>query len=282
MAYQWSFIGAGNMAASIVGGLVASGTDAGSIALHDVDADAASRLADQHGAMAVAELADVLPSRGVVIAVKPDTVETVCRRLADAFATGSSDGNSVQSRPMILSIAAGVRAIDIARWLPADTAIVRCMPNTPALLGLGASALFANTHCSDVQREQALQMLGSVGEVVEVHDEAELDAVTALSGSGPAYFFYLIEQMAAGGVNLGLDEEVARRLAIQTACGAAAMARQGDDTPGELRTKVTSKGGTTAAAIESFQTQGFPAMVERAMQASRARAIDMGDEYSAD
>ena len=277
MAWQWSFIGAGNMAASIVGGLVASGIDAGTIALHDVDTAAADRLADKHGAAVADELADALPAQGVVIAVKPDTVESVCRALADAFDTGAP-----QAWPMIISIAAGVRAVDIARWLPANTAIVRCMPNTPALLGLGASALFANEHCSDTQRELALQLLDSVGEVVEVHDEAELDAVTALSGSGPAYVFYLIEQMAAAGVNLGLDDEVARRLAIQTVYGAASMARQGEETPGELRTRVTSKGGTTAAAIESFQSQGFPAMVERAMQASRGRAIDMGDEYSAD
>lgn len=280
MSYQWSFIGAGNMAGSIIGGLVASGSDAGTIAVHDIDDAAVEKLTARHGIAGAVRLNELFPTRGIVIAVKPDTVESVCSALKES--AGSVAGDSLLEETLFMSIAAGVRSDAMAHWLPAGAAIVRCMPNTPALLGLGASAIFANRHCSDAQRNAAHALMQSVGEVVEVENESDLDIVTALSGSGPAYVFFLMEQMAAVGAQLGLSADVARRLAIQTARGAAAMAHQGDDSPSELRTKVTSKGGTTAAAIEALETGGFAELVEKAMQAARARAIEMGEMYSPD
>lgn len=278
MSYQWSFIGAGNMAGSIIGGLVASGCEAGSIAVHDIDQSAVETLAGKHGVAGVATLHELFPTRGIVIAVKPDTVSSVCQALKESADSGKRESSTAE--PLFMSIAAGVRADAMAHWLPKGAAIVRCMPNTPALLGLGASAVFANQHCSDTQRKAAIALMQSVGEVVEVEKETELDSVTALSGSGPAYFFFLIEQMAAAGEQMGLSADVARRLAIQTARGAAAMAHQGEDSPAELRRKVTSKGGTTAAAIESLEDGDFASLVEKAMRAARDRAIEMGELFS--
>ncbi len=277
MTYQWSFIGAGNMAGSIIGGLIGNGQDPATIAVHDINESVAVELASRHGVTSVSTLHDALPANGVVIAVKPDTVESVCQALREAM-PGSTNIASVEST-LFMSIAAGVRSDAMAQWLPESAAVVRCMPNTPALLGLGASAIVANEHCSEAQRNAAYRLMQSVGEVVELADEAQLDAVTALSGSGPAYVFFLMEQMAATGEKLGLPADVARRLAIQTARGAAAMAYQGDDSPAELRRKVTSKGGTTAAAIESLETCGFSELVERAMEAARDRAVEMGETF---
>lgn len=180
-----------------------------------------------------------------------------------------------------MSVAAGVRSDSMSAWLPEQTPIVRCMPNTPALLGLGATALFANSNCSDTQKNQAQSLLSTAGKTSWVSSENELDAITALSGSGPAYFFYMIEHMAKAAEELGLDVETSQEFAIETAFGAASMARAQTHSAQELRENVTSKGGTTAAALSVFDEHGLSGIILKAMQAAQHRAIEMGDEFGA-
>lgn len=268
----WTFIGAGNMASSLIGGLLANGASANDIRAVDTSPEAGQRLQEHFGINVTASLANALPCDGLVVAVKPDIVEAVCRDIATC---------DPSPQPVVISVAAGVREISMRTWLPAGMPIVRCMPNTPALLGLGATALYANTDCSALHRRQAQTLLDSAGTTSWVDDEALLDAVTAVSGSGPAYFFYLIEHMANAGTGLGLPADLARTLAIETAFGAASMARQGDFSPAQLRRNVTSKGGTTAAALAVFDEKDFPDLIVRALQASHDRAVELGDEFSA-
>ncbi len=269
MTGKLTFIGGGNMATSIIGGLVSQGMDPANIWAADRSDTQLQKLKQQFGINTgqdnrlCAQATDTL-----VLAIKPDVMKTVCCELADVL----------HPQTLVISIAAGVRAKDIAHGLAQPLAVVRCMPNTPALLGHGASGLYANQHCSEQQREAAEQLLGTVGTTQWVPAEADIDSVTALSGSGPAYFFYLIENMVESAVAMGLTPEVAENLAIETAYGAAAMARQRDTSPAQLRKNVTSKGGTTAAALGSFADADFPTIVAKAMQAAQQRAQVMGDE----
>jgi pyrroline-5-carboxylate reductase len=276
---NWIFIGAGNMASSLIGGLINSGADPSSIVVVDPDADTCVRAQTRFGIQSaseldapVAQMAD--KTYGVVIAVKPHIVETVCLSL-----TKSVDA-AKQTPPLVISVAAGVRASSMQQWLHASSPIVRCMPNTPALLGLGATALFANELCSTQDKSMAENLLNSAGMSIWVQQETALDAVTAVSGSGPAYFFYLIEHMAAAGKALGLDEGTARDLAIETAYGAASMARAKENTPAVLRENVTSKGGTTAAALNVFNEHQTPEIIQKAMQAAHDRAVEFGDQLA--
>jgi len=278
---HWTFVGAGNMAASLVGGLLGAGSAAADVSLVDPDESTRRNTAERFGVRSFAALADVpAPDddvrHGLVVAVKPDTVERACR----AIAARSAEGAAAVAPPLVVSVAAGVRLDALARWLPAGTPICRCMPNTPALLGLGATGLFASADCgeADVRRTEAL--LGTAGLVLRVPEETQLDAVTATSGSGPAYVFRLVEHMAAAGTALGLDADVARELAIETAFGAASMLRAREARPAELRRRVTSKGGTTAAAIAAFDAAGFDTLVLAAMRAARDRAVELGDEFA--
>lgn len=266
---QWTFIGAGNMASSLVGGLVGSGVDGASITVVDINADACSKLRKQFNVNTLSQVDDLGVHQSVVIAVKPNIVETVCCALAS------------REPDLVVSVAAGVRSDAISEWLQKPTAVVRCMPNTPALLGLGATALFANNQCSDTHRSNAAELLNTAGITRWVDNENALDAVTALSGSGPAYFFYLIEHMISSAESLGLPPDMARDFAIETAFGAASMARQGKDEPAVLRKNVTSKGGTTAAALNEFDRQKLNNIVLAAMTAARDRAVELGDEFDA-
>ncbi|MGD2120044.1 MAG: pyrroline-5-carboxylate reductase [Chromatiales bacterium] len=269
MTSQITFIGGGNMAASLIGGLISNGQPADSIRVAEPDAERLNTLQAQYGVQvstdnpAAVEAADLL-----VLAVKPQILQTVCRDLADSVQ---------QRRPLIISVAAGIRSADIERWLGGELAIVRCMPNTPALLQQGATGLFANARVSGPQRTQAETILQAAGITLWVDDETLIDAVTAVSGSGPAYFFLLMEQIQRAGEKLGLDTETARRLTLQTALGAARMANESDDEIATLRSKVTSKGGTTEAAINSFIEQGIEAMVNQALTAARDRATELAD-----
>ena len=274
---HWTFVGAGNMASSLVGGLLAGGGHADEVTLVDPHEDTRARAEARFGVTAVAQLdAAAAPpeglARGFVVAVKPDVVERACRAIA---AVSDPD-----EPPLVVSVAAGVRHDALAHWLAPRTPIVRCMPNTPALLGLGAIGIHADSRCTAAQVAHAEALLGATGMTVRVDEERLLDAVTATSGSGPAYFFYLIEQMGAAGAALGLDPDVARELAIETAFGAASMARAREVEPGELRRRVTSKGGTTAAALAAFDAAGLPDIVRRAMRAAHERAVELGDEHS--
>jgi len=266
---QWTFIGAGNMASSLIGGLIASGVNGENISVVDINGEALERLSQRFGVQTHQTAENIEPGASFVIAVKPHIVETVCVTL------------SKLQPALVVSVAAGVRTDSMSRWLDSDVPIVRCMPNTPALLGVGATALYASTACNDAHRQQAEQLLSTAGIIEWVSQEEELDAVTALSGSGPAYFFYVIEHMIEAAEASGLSPELARNFAIETAFGAASMARAQEHTPAILRENVTSKGGTTAAALAVFDDQKMNKIIETAMKAAQDRAAELGNEFGA-
>lgn len=263
-----AFIGAGNMAASLIGGLRAQGVPADHIRASDPGAEQRARIAAEHGIEVVENNADAVRGADVVVlATKPQVMKVVCEALAPSLSAGQ----------LVVSIAAGIPCASLARWLGVDS-IVRCMPNTPALLGEGASGLYATAAVSDEQRRQAEQLLQAVGIALWLDEEKQIDAVTAVSGSGPAYFFLLMEAMTAAGEKLGLSPEVAARLTLQTALGAARMAVGSDVGPAELRRRVTSPNGTTEAAIKSFQGNGFESLVEQALGAADRRSAELADQ----
>ncbi len=263
-----AFVGAGNMATSLIGGLIARAVPAARISASEPFAEQRERVAREHG-IAVFEdnAAAVAGADIVVLAVKPQVMKEVCLALAPALPADA----------LVVSIAAGIPCASLERWLGAK-AIVRCMPNTPALLREGASGLYANARTSVAQRAQAEALLEAVGLALWLDEEAQIDAVTAVSGSGPAYFFLLMEAMTAAGERLGLSAESASLLARQTALGAARMALASDVDPAELRRRVTSPKGTTEAAIKTFQAGGFEALVEQALQAAAHRSAELAEQ----
>jgi pyrroline-5-carboxylate reductase len=265
-----AFVGAGNMASSIIGGLIESGHPADHISAADPFPASLERL---HAIAPVAVFSDntaaVAGADIIILAVKPQVM---------AAATDSIAAAVVANRALVISIAAGVTIASMQARLGPDAAIVRCMPNTPALLGCGASGLFANSNTTAQQREFAQLVLSAVGITCWVDSEPELDAITALSGSGPAYFFLLTEAMVDAGVALGLDRATATLLATQTSLGAARMALESDADLVELRRQVTSPGGTTERAIQSFEADGLRDVVNRAMRAAADRALEMSTE----
>ncbi len=266
-----AFIGGGNMAASLIGGLRAQGLPASAICASDPGTDRRTELHDTHGIDTFADNAQAVAGADVVVlAVKPQVMQTVCRDLAP----------HLQANQLIVSIAAGITCASLQQWLGADTprAIVRCMPNTPALLRQGVSGLFANAAVSDEQKRQAEQLLSAVGLALWLDREELIDAVTAVSGSGPAYFFLLIEAMTAAGEQLGLPRETAAELTLQTALGAARMACESDVEAAELRRRVTSPNGTTEAAIKAFQAGGLEALVQQAMDAAARRSAELAEQ----
>lgn len=269
MQQKIAFIGGGNMASAIIGGLISNGFDAKNITVADPYPPSLERLQndfsvdtthENNNAIAVADI--------VVIAVKPQQMQALCENIKHAIA---------EKNPLIISIAAGITTEMFTLWL-GDIALVRAMPNTPALVQTGATGLYANTQVSESQKQAAFELLAAIGISEWVSSEALLDAVTAVSGSGPAYVFLLIEAMQAAGVKLGLDSETAKQLSIQTALGAAKMAASSEDDPGELRRKVTSPNGTTEAAIKSFEADGFSEMVEKALRAADTRSKTLAKE----
>lgn len=270
MASRVTFIGAGNMASAIIGGMIDNGFPPSAITAtspsDEILAPVRSRLGIHTATdnAAATDQADV-----VVLAVKPQVMRDVCAGLRDVVQ---------HRRPLIISVAAGLPAETLEHWLGGDLAVVRCMPNTPSLVGAGAAGLFANANVSDAQRQVATEMLEAVGLVEWVEQEVLLDAVTAVSGSGPAYFFLMFEAMEEAGVSLGLPAETARRLAMQTALGAAKMAQQSDKVPAELKRNVMSPGGTTERAIEHLESAGLRRTLGEALEACAARAREMADE----
>ena len=268
MTRKIAFIGGGNMAASLVGGLVESGHPSGDIVVSEPVADKRRALA---GRFAVGVTADnreaVSASDVVVLAVKPQDM---------AQAVTGAAGAVREREALVVSIAAGTRIARILEWLGYPAPVVRTMPNTPALLGCGATALFANEAVTGAQRDAAETILRSAGIALWVDDEGLLDAVTAVSGSGPAYYFLLMEHMIRTGERLGLTPEQARALTLQTALGAARMALEAERTPEELRVGVTSPGGTTERALDLFRHGGFGELVERALTGARDRSRELG------
>jgi len=263
-----AFIGAGNMAASLIGGLRAQGVEADSIRASDPGAETRGKIAAEHGITVFADNSEAVEGADVVlIAVKPQAMKAVCEALRP----------SLKPNQLVVSIAAGITCASMKNWL-GEQPIVRCMPNTPALLRQGVSGLYATEQVNEEQRAQAEQLLSAVGIALWLEEEQQLDAVTAVSGSGPAYFFLLIEAMTAAGVKLGLPREVAAQLTQQTALGAALMATGSDVDAAELRRRVTSPAGTTEAAIKSFQAGGFEALVETALTAAAHRSAEMAEQ----
>lgn len=263
-----AFIGAGNMAASLIGGLLAQGLPASSIRASDRGAEQREKIAQEYGIEVLASNAQACGDADIVVlAVKPQVMKEVCLDLAAHLREGQ----------LIVSIAAGISTASLEAWL-GPRGVVRCMPNTPSLLRLGASGLYANARVSAEQRQQAEQLLGAVGLALWLDDEKLIDAVTAVSGSGPAYFFLLIEAMTASGEQLGLPRQTAAQLTLQTALGAARMALDSQLDAGELRRRVTSPAGTTEAAINSFQTGGFEAMVAQALKAAQQRSAELAEQ----
>lgn len=288
---RWLFVGAGNMASSLIGGLLGGGLDASHVAVVDPDESACQRAESAFNILSAQRIEDIMAplfagadensrSLGVVIAVKPHIVETVCRSFEHYLTKKGHDDNHQPIAPVFISVAAGVRESSMRTWLPAGSALIRCMPNTPALLGLGATALYANDQCSSTDKTLAETLLNSAGTTLWVKEESALDAVTAVSGSGPAYFFYLIEHMIDAGTSMGLPRETAETLAIETAYGAASMARQRHQSAAVLRQNVTSKGGTTAAALQVFNDRQSPEIIHAALQAAHDRAVELGDELA--
>ncbi|HKI64251.1 MAG TPA: pyrroline-5-carboxylate reductase [Burkholderiales bacterium] len=263
-----AFLGGGNMANALIGGLLAQGFDTGAISVVEVSDSAREKLATQHRVRVTgAPDAATLESDTLVLAVKPQDMRSALASL------GAADASK-----LVISIAAGLRLADLSRWLGGHRRLVRCMPNTPALIGAGITGLCALPEVSAEEKQRAAHILGAVGEVVWVEDEALLDPVTAVSGSGPAYVFWFIEQLAAAGVSLGLPQEVAARLALQTVLGAAKLAAQSGEAPGTLRERVTSKGGTTEAALRVFAEERLAERLMRALEAASRRGAELGEE----
>ncbi len=262
-----AFIGGGNMARSLVGGLVAAGMDRARIRVAEPDSRTRAGLAEDFGVACFASAAEAAPGAATwVFAVKPQVMRGVAEDLAEA---------AQAVRPLVVSIAAGITTAQLERWLGGGLPVVRAMPNTPALLGAGVTGLYANARVDEPGRERASLLLASAGETVWVADEARMDAVTATSGSGPAYVFLLAEAMEEAAIAQGLAPDAARTLTQQTILGAARMLTGSGEAPAELRRRVTSPGGTTQAAIETFETGGFRELVARAIEAATRRGAEL-------
>lgn len=271
-AVRISFLGGGNMATALIGGMLEHGFDARKLAVVDLAADNCTRLSARFGVTAATAIDDAFfDCHLLVLAVKPQhlrmAIAPFCGRLHDQ---------------VVLSIAAGIRTADIARWLGGYARIVRAMPNTPALVGAGVTGLYSAEAVDARGRAGVEGVLGSVGTTVWVDDEALIDAVTAVSGSGPAYVFHFIEALEAAGIAQGFDADTARKLAIGTVLGAARLAADSDESPAVLRERVTSKGGTTAAALASLADSDFMGAIGRAVAAACARSHELGDQLGQD
>ncbi len=263
-----AFIGGGNMARSLITGLISAGTEPERIVASDPLAEQRELLAGLGVRVCQDNDQAVDGAAVVVLAVKPQVLGSVLQGL----------GN-LRETQLLVSIAAGVPLAAMAAWTSPRQPIVRCMPNTPALLGAGITALHANPAVDSAGRERAETVLGAVGRTLWVDEEAKLDAVTAVSGSGPAYFFLLMEAMIEAGVSLGLDTETATVLTLETAYGAALMARERSHPPATLRANVTSPGGTTAAALAAFEAAGTTRIVHQALRAACDRSRELAREF---
>lgn len=266
-----AFIGGGNMASCIIGGMLANGFSSEQIRVSDPGEQARANIEQAYGIAASTDnQATVADADIVVLAVKPQVIGPVVSDLAPALSSNSA----------VVSIAAGIQIADLQNWLGENQAIVRAMPNTPAMVRTGATGLFANPFISHHQRVAIQAIFNAVGIACWVDSEAQIDAVTAVSGSGPAYYFLVMELMEKIAGELGLCEESARQLTIQTALGAAQMASSGELNTTQLRQQVTSPGGTTHAAIETFKEGGIEESFRQAMQAALHRAEEMSKEFS--
>jgi pyrroline-5-carboxylate reductase len=267
-----ALIGGGNMARGLIGGLIAKGANPAYITVAEPDSAGRDALQRSFGVALTADNATaVAGARVVVLAVKPQIMAQVVRALAPALQ---------QTRPLVISVAAGIRSANLAGWIGPDVPVVRCMPNRPALIGAGATGLYADAGVSTTDRALASQVLASTGLAVWVERETDLDVVTALSGSGPAYFFRLAEVMAEAAIAQGLDATVARQLAAQTLAGTGQLvASEAAPDLARMRAEVTSKGGTTEAALNRFSALSLDSTVAAAMQAAAQRSHELAEQF---
>lgn len=271
MTQRIGFLGAGNMARSLAGGLLTNGWSRDRLLLADPDANQRQGAEAALGLKALADnLAVAANSDVLVLAVKPQALKEAALALAATVQ---------QRRPLVVSVAAGIRLADIERWLGGGLPIVRVMPNTAALIGSGASGLCANARVSSEQRDLAESILRAVGVTVWVEDEALMDVVTAVSGSGPAYFFLAMEALEQAAIRHGLDPQTARLLTLETAYGAAKMALEGHEEPALLRRRVTSPGGTTEQAVQVLEQGGIAKLFDQAVAAAIRRARELADLF---
>lgn len=265
-----AFIGGGNMARSLIGGLLKTGVAPATISVSEPQAASRETLGREFGVACYAENQQAAAEAEVlVLAVKPQIMPAIHAELQETLQ---------RNRPLLISIAAGVRLEQLARWFGEDLPIVRCMPNTPSLIGAGATGLCANSHVSAAQKDTAQQVLDSAGMTRWIDDEALMDTVTAISGSAPAYFFAIVEALEDAAVAQGLPRETARALAAQTCFGAGQMMVESGEDPAVLRKRVTSPNGTTQAALESFTADDLPRIVARAVTAARDRGVELAAE----
>lgn len=264
-----TFIGGGNMATSLISGLIADGYDKASVTVSDPDGDKLAQLAARCSVHTESDNNRAIAEAGVVVlAVKPQVLEQVARGLAETIQ---------RTKPLVISIAAGVKETALREWLGGDVALVRGMPNTPAMIQSGATGLHASPGVNQAQRDQAESILRAVGLTRWVDDESQMDAVTAISGSGPAYFFLIMEVIEEVAGNMGLDEETARLLTLQTALGAARMAMESSDSPAVLRQKVTSRGGTTERALGILEAGKLRELFSEALRGAEERSRELSD-----
>jgi pyrroline-5-carboxylate reductase len=261
-----NFIGGGNMARAIISGLKQNGFDMPSITVLELDAQKRAELAQELNVQVTDTYAEFRNTDVIVLAIKPQQLKEVCHQLCP-----------VLNSQLVVSIAAGVRSKDISAWLNQYKSIVRVMPNTPAQIQAGISALYAMPEVNQTQREQANTVLAAVGKTLWLNDEAKMDAVTAISGSGPAYVFYFIEALQEAGIALGLDEGEANLLALQTFAGASLLASQSITDVKTLRTQVTSKGGTTEQGILSLASADIKSIIAKATKAAADKSVTLGD-----
>lgn len=272
---QLLLIGGGNMGRALIGGLLRNGWEAGRIAVADPAPQSHQALSEEFGLErrfyenSVAY--DEMRPEALLFAVKPGQMPTTATDLAPWM---------VAERPLLMTLAAGVRADDLARWTGGHCPVVRVMPNTPALVGAGMSVLYARDEASKAQRELAERIMQSVGQTLWVDDEDLMDAATAVSGSGPAYFFAFMQAMIESARAMGLDEPQARMLVLETARGAQQLACGSEESLQALCRQVTSKGGTTEAALEVMESGDLRGIVAKALEAARRRARELGDENS--
>lgn len=264
--YRVGFIGGGNMARALAGGLTSSGYPPANLLMADPDSGRRTILQHDLPGVAITESNDdvALAADCLVLAVKPQLMREVCQGLSQAVQ---------KKRPLIISVAAGTHSRDISDWLGAELAVVRVMPNQPAMLLQGASGLFANDLTTAEQRDRATEIISAVGSVVHVHDEDSVDAVTAISGTGPAYFYFLIDMLIRSAEDFGLDSQAAHKLVMDTAKGSAALAAVSGETMQAMIEHVRSPGGTTAAAFEVFDDENVRGIFSRAFAAARDRAV---------
>lgn len=268
-----TFIGGGNMANAIIGGLLKTGcASAPSMQVVDPSADARERLAQQYQVATFEAISDAaVACDSIVLAVKPQQMREVATSLRPLL-----------GRQLVISIAAGIRAADLARWLGGYPKIARAMPNTPALVGAGCAGLYAMPGVNADERSRVAAILDAVGTTLWVEREEQLDAVTALSGSGPAYVFYFIEALQQAGVEMGFGADVARRLALETVAGAAKLANASAEEVATLRARVTSKAGTTERALQSMEADRVKSRIVKAVRAAEQRSRELGDELGKD